>query len=208
MKPVSALESRRHSRECPQEMRFAMATIYEKTGRVFWITGFSGAGKTTLGLKLQEQLRASGINAVLLDGDRLRSAIAPDAGHTTDDRFKLAFAYARLCRELAEQGIVLICATISMFHAVREWSRQNIPGYREIYLRVPIEQRLARDPKGLYRQKTPNMSGLDQALEIPSSPDLILDNFGELTIEQAVNLIWNKLVISDGKLFGETSTAS
>jgi cytidine diphosphoramidate kinase len=119
-------------------------------GRVFWITGLSGAGKTTLGRELSSRLRAAGRPVTFLDGDALRSAIAEDLGHSAEDRRRSAMRNARLCRLLAEQGVDVVCATISLFHEVQRWNRENIPGYREIYLRVPIDELRRRDSKGIY----------------------------------------------------------
>lgn len=168
-------------------------------GRVFWITGLSGAGKTTLGTELWRRLRDSGRPALLLDGDALRGVIAEDLGHSLVNRSKSAWRNARLCKMLAEQGQDVICTTISMFHAVRHWNRENIPGYREIYLRVPMHELQRRDPKGIYtaarRGGARDVVGLDVPAELPESPDLIIDNFGELNCHVAVEKIWRGCVI-------------
>ena len=162
-------------------------------GRVFWITGLSGAGKTTLGLELWSRLRAAGRPATFLDGDALRSAIAEDLDHSTGNRRQSAMRNARLCRLLAEQGADVVCATISLFHDVQRWNRENIPGYREIYLRVPIDEVRRRDSKGIYaragRGDMADVVGLDVPAEAPESPDLVLDNYGALDVTTAVNQI-------------------
>src|SRR5271155_6202963 len=119
-------------------------------GRVFWITGLSGAGKTTLGQELWTGLRAAGRPVIFLDGHLLRAAIAEDLGHSAVNRRRSAMRNARLCRLLAGQGFDVVCATISLFHEVQRWNRENIPGYREIYLRVPLDELRRRDSKGIY----------------------------------------------------------
>jgi adenylylsulfate kinase-like enzyme/phosphohistidine swiveling domain-containing protein len=162
-------------------------------GRVFWITGLSGAGKTTLGRELCNRLRAAGRPATFLDGDALRSAIAEDLDHGAGDRRRSAMRNARLCRLLAEQGADVVCATISLFHEVQSWNRENIPGYREIYLRVPIDELQRRDSKGIYagarRGDTRDVVGLDVPAEAPEAPDLVLDNYGALDVSTAVDRI-------------------
>src|SRR5215469_7102888 len=120
------------------------------SGRVFWITGLSGAGKTTVGRELSARLRAAGRPVTFLDGDALRAVIAEDLGYSAGNRRRSAMRNARLCRLLAEQGTDVVCATISLFHEVQRWNRKNIPGYREIYLRVPIDELRRRDSKGIY----------------------------------------------------------
>jgi len=168
--------------------------VHELTpGRVFWITGLSGAGKTTVGRELWRRLRTVGRTVTFLDGDALRRAIAEDLGHSSDDRRRSAMRNARLCKLLAEQGSDVICATISLFHEVQRWNRENIPGYREIYLRVPIAELRRRDSKGLYataqRNDARQVVGIDVRAETPEAPDLVLDNYGHLDVATAVDRI-------------------
>jgi glutamine kinase len=169
-------------------------------GRVYWITGLSGAGKTTLGRELWQRLRAAGRPAIFLDGDMLREVIAEDLGHNLANRRKSAMRNARLCRMLASQGEDVVCPTISMFHDVQRWNRENIPDYREIYLRVPMDELQRRDAKGIYaaarRGDLRDVVGLDVAAELPEAPDLILDNFGALDSSAAVDRIWAECVAS------------
>jgi glutamine kinase len=163
------------------------------SGHVFWITGLSGAGKTTVGRKLCSQLRATGRAVIFMDGDALRAAIAEDLGHSAENRRRSAMRNARLCRLLAAQGVDVVCATISMFHDVQRWNRENIPGYREIYLRVPIDELQRRDSKGIYaaarRGDGRDVVGFDVPAEAPKTPDLVLDNYGGFDIAMAVDRI-------------------
>ncbi len=162
-------------------------------GRVFWITGLSGSGKTTVGRELSRRLRTSGCPAIFLDGDELRAAIAEDLGHSAGNRRQSAMRNARLCQLLAAQGADVVCATISLFHEVQRWNRENIPGYREIYLRVPLDELRRRDSKGIYaagqRGDAQDIVGLDVPAEFPEAPDLVLDNHGELDVATAVERI-------------------
>ncbi|HLM81617.1 MAG TPA: adenylyl-sulfate kinase [Terriglobales bacterium] len=162
-------------------------------GRVFWITGLSGAGKTTVGRELCSRLRAAGRPVIFLDGDALRAAIAEDLGHSAGNRRRSAMRNARLCRLLAGQGADVVCATISLFHEVQHWNRENIPGYREIYLRVPMDELRRRDIKGIYaggqRGDARDVVGLDVPAEAPEAPDLVLDNYGALDLATAVDRI-------------------
>ncbi len=163
------------------------------SGRVFWITGLSGAGKTTIGRELSNRLRAEGRSVTFLDGDALRAVIAEDLGHGADDRRQSAMRNARLCQLLVGQGADVVCATISMFHEVQRWNRKNIPGYREIYLRVPIDELQRRDSKGIYaaaqRGDARDVVGLDVPAEAPEAPDIVLDNYGPLDVATAVDRI-------------------
>jgi glutamine kinase len=170
-------------------------------GRVYWITGLSSAGKTTIGRALWQRLRAAGRSAIFLDGDALREVISEDLGHSIDSRRRSAMRNARLCRMLASQGEDVVCPTISLFHDVQRWNRENIPGYREIYLRVPMQELRRRDVKGIYaaasRGDLRDVVGLDVPAELPEAPDLIVDNHGDLDPTAAVNRIWSECVLKE-----------
>jgi adenylylsulfate kinase-like enzyme/gamma-glutamyl-gamma-aminobutyrate hydrolase PuuD len=162
-------------------------------GTVYWLTGLSGAGKTTVGDLLTAQLRAMGRPVIMLDGDILREVYGDDLGHTEAARRQVAARNSRICRFLASQGVDVVCCTISMFHDVRDWNRANIPNYKEIYLRVPMETLKERDPKGLYgrvlRGEIADVYGVDLEWEEPRTPDLIVDNDGKQTPRQSVQVI-------------------
>jgi adenylylsulfate kinase len=159
------------------------------SGRVIWITGLSGSGKTTLALELQSLLKSRGEMTILLDGDDLRSALgAEKTAYDREGRKRLAFTYARLCRLLSLQEYTVICATISLFHDVHKWNRENLPGYFEVFLDVTEEERRRRDPKQLYVNldsgNVSNMAGVDVDVEFPLAPDLkIMQNSTEGSLE-------------------------
>jgi adenylylsulfate kinase-like enzyme len=168
-------------------------------GQVYWITGLSAAGKTSVAQRLVDRLVAAGQQPILLDGDVLRAIFGVSGAHDRQSRLNLALQYARLCGELARQGHTVICATISLFHQVHDWNRANIAGYHEIYLKVPLEQLQARDPKGIYVRakagEVKDVAGLDFAIEEPREPDLLIDNHGDITPDEAVAQILRKFPV-------------
>ena len=104
----------------------------QKSGQVIWITGLSGAGKTTLCRELVVTLRRDGgLPTVMLDGDELREVMDAMEAHSRGERLKLAMRYARTCQLIAKQGVRVAIATISMFSEVHAWNRANLPGYLE-----------------------------------------------------------------------------
>lgn len=171
-------------------------------GTVIWITGLSGAGKTTLSLATAARLQSSGEAVVRLDGDELRGvfgAAAVDAqSHSREGRLALAMQYARLCRVLAEQGVTVVIATISLFREVHAWNRENLPGYFEVYLKVPVNELRRRDPKGIYRRfdtgELTNVAGLDLTIDEPKAADWIVDFVPEQTVDAVADNLMNELI--------------
>lgn len=163
-------------------------------GTVYWITGLSGAGKTTIGKLFYKKMKEIYPNTVFLDGDIMRRVFGDDLGYSKEERRKCAMRYSRLCAMLQEQDMNVICCTISMFDSVRDWNRENICNYKEIYVKVSMDTLCARDQKGLYsgdtQEKQKEVAGIHMEIEEPKSPDLILYNDGEKTPQEQVEIIW------------------
>ena len=175
-------------------------------GAVYWITGLSGAGKTTIGKLLYVKIKQKYLNTVFLDGDVLREVFGNDLGYTCEERIKCAMRYARLCKMLQEQGMNVICCTISMFDNIRSWNRDNIGNYREIYVRVSMEELRKRNQKGLYnssneestghgQKSSGQVAGIHVDIEEPKNPDMILDNEGNVSISVLVDKVLEKFGI-------------
>lgn len=161
-------------------------------GRVYWITGLSGAGKTTVGKLLYDSIKARKDNVIRLDGDVLRE-VFQNKDYTRSGRKKLGFEYSRLCRMIASQGIDVVICTVAMFDDLREWNRLNIENYVEIYLEVPMNELIRRDQKGMYSHVQENLSGVSQEAELPKNPDLVIKNYGNVSPEDAVQIIIEKV---------------
>ena len=168
---------------------------------VVWITGLSGAGKSTLAHAVVKRMRTNGEHVVLLDGDELREVFGAIAvneqNHGRDGRLVLAMQYAHLCRVIASQGMTVVIATISLFHEVHAWNRENLPGYFEVYLKVPVSELNRRDPKGIYRRfdagEIDNVAGLDLPIDEPESADLIAEYDPTNTVENLADNLLMKL---------------
>lgn len=161
---------------------------------VYWITGMSGCGKTTLGRALCKRLKSEGRNVVFLDGDDMRNIFCDGLGYTYEDRKICAFRYSRLCAYLGNQDIDVVCSTVSMFNSVRLWNRGNISDYSEIYLKCSDEIMEKRDYKNVYKKE--NVVGRDIAAEVPVNPDLIF--FSDLMSTDAmIEEIFNRRVYYD-----------
>lgn len=168
----------------------------KETGTLYWVTGLSGAGKTTVGTLLYNHLKQKKNSVVLLDGDMLRT-ISDNHDYTDEGRDRMAYQNMRLFRLLTEQGIDVVSCVIGMKEKYRLWNRANVPNYKEIYLKVSIEELIQRDSKGLYRrvlnQETKDVYGIDLQYEEPKHPDVIVNNEGAIQPEDALTTIISAL---------------
>ncbi len=161
-------------------------------GIVYWITGLSGAGKTTVGKLLYDNIKNRKDGVVLLDGDALRKTIAFDLGYSLEDRHESAVRNTRLCKLLADQGVDVICCTICMFEDIRKWSRENNEKYIEVYLKVPMDVLRGRNQKNLYSVAQDELVGLGIGMEEPVNPDITILNNGDIAPDEIVSLILDK----------------
>ena len=159
-----------------------------RQGRVYWITGLSGSGKTTMGTELYYSLREKQDNVLILDGDILKQFVG-NGGYGSKDRLQRGQKYAELCKTLSDQGLCVIICTIAMYDSIRAWSREHIKGYIEVFLDVPMEVLKARNQKGLYSGyatgAVKDLAGMGTT-EFPKHPDLVLKNDGSLPVSECV----------------------
>lgn len=149
---------------------------------ILWLTGQSGTGKSTLAEEVMRQARAHGIGNILpVDGDVVREVFGGDLGYTEADRRANMMRMARLCRYFDREGIHAVAAVIAPYRETREWNREHIDSYYEVFITAPQKDLVARDPKGLYRKALAGeteLPGVNQTYEQPDRPDLIIANSG------------------------------
>lgn len=147
---------------------------------IVWLTGLSGAGKSTTADALRAHLAARGHKACILDGDELRRGLSRDLGFGDAARVENIRRAAEVARILAEAGIVTIVSLISPFRKERDEARRIAGAIRfvEVYVDAPLAVCEHRDPKGLYARARagliPNFTGIDSAYEAPIDPDVHL----------------------------------
>lgn len=161
-------------------------------GTVYFFTGLSGAGKTTIGGLFHQRLKATKPNVVLLDGDEIRIAFGEDVGYTPSERLRWAGRIFRVCKLLSDQGIDVVCCSIAMYESIRQWNRRNIPNYKEIYIKAGKETLLARNQKGLYTTGK-NVVGIDLPFDEPEHPDIVIPNDGQETPHTIVTRLEREL---------------
>lgn len=179
----------------------------ENQGRLYWITGLSGAGKTTIGTQLYYAIKEKYQNIILLDGDLLKTLVDDVPGYSNEERLKRAYKYARICKALVDQGLIVVCCTIAMYEEVRQWNRANNDEYVEVFLDVPKDVLKSRDKKDIYKMQSSgqlsNVVGVDIEVDFPKHPDLTIVNDGSLTVSECVEKIlsvdvqFNKRVTDD-----------
>ncbi|MDC3123356.1 sulfate adenylyltransferase subunit CysN [Gammaproteobacteria bacterium] len=168
------------------------AKLMGHEGKVIWLTGLSGSGKSTVANALESRLHAMGIHSYLLDGDNIRAGLNKDLGFTEADRVENIRRTAEVAKLMADAGLVVITAFISPFRSERDMARSLFKPdeFAEVFLDVSLDVAESRDPKGLYKKARrgdlPHFTGIDSPYEAPESADLRLDT-SELSVEECVD---------------------
>lgn len=163
-------------------------------GKVIWLTGLSGSGKSTIADALESRLHGMGIHSYILDGDNIRGGLNKDLGFTEADRVENIRRTAEVARLMADAGLVVITAFISPFRSERDMARGLFEHgeFAEVFLDVTLDVAESRDPKGLYRKarrgELPHFTGIDSPYEAPESADLRIDT-SATSVEECVDLL-------------------
>jgi bifunctional enzyme CysN/CysC len=165
--------------------------------KVVWLTGLSGAGKSTIADAAVRRLHALGVHTYVLDGDNVRHGLNKDLGFTPEDRAENVRRVAEVSRLMVDAGLVVFVALVSPFATDRRAARDLFsPGqFIEVYVDTPLDVVSERDTKGLYAKAAqgslPNLTGVGQEYEPPSSPELVLRGTGDLeaSVDELVRVI-------------------
>ena len=165
--------------------------------KVVWLTGLSGAGKSTIADATVRKLHALGVHTYVLDGDNVRHGLNKDLGFTPEDRAENVRRVAEVSKLMRDSGVVVLVALVSPFTTDRRAAKEIFePGeFLEVFVDTPLSVAQERDPKGLYAKAAagnlPNMTGVGQDYEIPTHPDLVLEGNGSLdaAVDQLVKAI-------------------
>ena len=188
---------RRASNVFWQEMKVDKAARSRAMGQrpcILWMTGLSGAGKSTIADRLEQRLKALGRHTYLLDGDNVRHGLNRDLGFTDQDRVENIRRVAEVARLMVDAGLIVIVSFISPFRAERQMARAMVGGgeFVEIHVDAPLRVCEERDPKGLYakarRGDLVNFTGIDSPYEPPRNPELRIDTT-MLSADQAADKV-------------------
>ena len=176
----------------------ARAALKGQLSAVIWLTGLSGAGKSTIANLVEMRLHALGRHSYLLDGDNVRHGLNRDLGFTDEDRVENIRRVAEVARLMVDAGLFVITAFISPFRAERAMARGLVADgeFVEVHVDTPLDVAESRDVKGLYKKarrgELRNFTGIDSPYEMPESPELRVNTVAS-TSDEAADLVIAKM---------------
>ena len=179
--------------------RGARARLKNQRPAVVWLTGLSGAGKSTIANLVEKKLNRMNRHSFLLDGDNVRHGLNKDLGFTETDRIENIRRVGEVARLMSDAGLIVVTAFISPFRAERDMVRAMIPAgeFLEVFIDTPLAEAERRDVKGLYAKaragQLKNFTGIDSPYEAPRHPELRIDTTS-LSAEAAADLIVDALL--------------
>lgn len=175
--------------------KVSRAALKGQRGQVVWLTGLSGAGKSTIANLVEKRLHALGRHTYLLDGDNVRHGLNKDLGFTEEDRVENIRRVAEVAKLMVDAGLIVLTAFISPFRAERQLARDILePGeFIEVFVDTPLAVAEARDVKGLYKKarsgQLKNFTGVDSPYEAPEKPELRIDTTAIDPVEAAERIV-------------------
>ena len=160
--------------------REAKEKLFKQQGKVYWFTGLSSSGKSTIANATEHKLHELGYKTMVLDGDNIRMGLCKDLGFSPQDRSENIRRISEVAKLFAESGTIVLTAFISPYREDREMARSIIgQDFIEIFVDTPLDVCEDRDPKGLYKKaragEIKGFTGIDSPYEAPLRPDMIID---------------------------------
>ncbi len=157
-----------------------MEKIFVNKRAVLWLTGFSGAGKTTIATQVLKELTDKGIKVALIDADNIKYQVKNIGIYTEEDRLVNQQLIMKRIKNLYNKNYIVLTAFISPLRKSRDFFKSNFPeNFFEIYIKTPLKTCINRDPKGLYKKaitgKLPKFVGIDVEYEVPENPSLVIE---------------------------------
>ena len=189
---------RRSSNVHRQELsvdRAAREKLSGHRGRVAWLTGLSGSGKSTIANAAEKILHEQGYRTYILDGDNVRHGLSKDLGFTVADRVENIRRIAEVAKLMLDAGVIVLTAFISPFRDERDMAKSLFEpdDFLEVFVDTPLAVAEERDPKGLYKKarsgELPNFTGIDSEYQPPKTPSLVLTTDGRTVEESAKELV-------------------
>ncbi len=176
------------------------ARRYGQPGLVVWLTGLSGAGKTTIAVEVERRLFDQGRLVYRLDGDLLRQGLNAGLGFSPADRRENIRRAAEVAKLFQQAGLIVLASFISPQREMRAYARSILPpgAFVEVYVKASLSTCIARDPKGFYRKalagQVRDYTGIDQEYEEPLAPELALDT-ERLSLEECARRVIERIAL-------------
>ncbi len=174
-------------------------------GSLIWLTGYSSSGKTTIGKSLAEKLKNYSDKIIYLDGDNLREILGGTHGYTKTERINLGIIYFKLCKNLIDQGFIVVISSIALFQEILNWVRLNIPKSHIVFIECPLNDRKKRD--ALTKKIRLNDISIDAQYDLLTDYDLIVSNSNSQSIQTVTEQIFKQILalIGSNKDYGRSS---
>ena len=152
-----------------------MVKLKKNKGILFWITGLSGSGKTTIAEKIKKRISNKFGPTLTISGDDLRQLLNFKS-FSKKDRLSYALSYGKFCKYITDKNINIIFSTVSLFNKVQKWNKSNINNYIEIYIETDINEVINKKKKFFYRGNYKNIVGKNLKAEFPKKPNILIKN--------------------------------
>jgi adenylylsulfate kinase len=174
-------------------------TLLKQRGKVIWLIGLSGSGKSTIAEHLEARLYDEGFLTQVLDGDNIRSGLNNNLSFSDEDRLENIRRIAEVAKLFASCGVVTLASFITPTEAIRQMAKAIIgeDKYLEVYVATTLEECEKRDVKGLYDKARKgiikNFTGIDSVFETPKNSEIILSTEGQ-TIDETVETLYQFII--------------
>tara|TARA_A100001011_G_C14064883_1_gene737725 strand:+ start:132 stop:671 length:540 start_codon:yes stop_codon:yes gene_type:complete len=176
-----------------------MKKIIKNKGILFWVTGLSNSGKTTVAKKITPEINKLFGPTMFISGDDLRKFFKIN-GYTKKERLKIGYDYSNFIKFITNQGINVVFAVIGLFDKVRRYNKKNIKNYIEIYIKADIKDLIKFSQKKHYRKKNKFVWGIDLKPEFPKRPHVVINNNFKKSSNELAKITIKKLKIIKNKL--------
>ena len=161
-------------------------------GIVFWITGLSSSGKSSISKKIFSSIEKRYGPTLRLSGDDTRKMFGLK-GYTKRERLQIGFKYHEFCKKISRLGINVLFDVVCMFEKIRKKNRKYLKNYLEIYIKADIKILIKRKQKYFYRVKTNNVWGIDLRPEFPKKADIVINNNFKKSTQMLSNSLLRKI---------------
>ena len=168
--------------------------IVKNKGTLFWITGLSGSGKTTIAKKVKKDIEKKYGPTLLINGDDLRKFFLLN-GFSKNNRLENAYKFSKLFKLITNQNINIIFATVGMMHKIRKIFKKTVKNFFIIYIKSDVKIIKQKKQKKMYFKFRENIVGVDIKPEFPKNPDIMITNY----LNRDINSIAKELILKMGK---------